>query len=239
MLGLVTAAVLALVPSSCQQNSFKGSGQTVRQPGTAPGLRNSTSGASTGGSTSGTDPRPGTTPNPDAPKCSLTIAYDSHESDDNSKWTGTYTYSFQRSGEQPVKVLSYNSGAGKSKVTVPATCVCGDKNQVDLIIDAGGISQDLAAWNDPVIASHSAPSRAPDWQDFLGWAKMSANPATVYLGGFDHEFLSSNWCGNVPFSCGSREWDNRDDSMVIFSCNIAECPGGGAGTELNFNGQDN
>jgi hypothetical protein len=145
----------------------------------------------------------------------------------------------QRAGEAAITLVSYNSGAKKSsKISDKPICKCGEENTFDLIISAGGKEQNLTTWKEEVIASHAKPTNASDWAIFLE-KNLPPAPYTIYVGGFDHEFASNNWCADSPFSCGTRKWNNRDDSMLIFSCNVSECPNGGANTTLKFNGQDN
>lgn len=250
MVFMAATATLSPVATSCKSTSFKGSSEIgPRTAGSAPGLPGAPGSSGT--------PNPGTPENPFSnpggnpgtssdlphaviPTAPLQIAYDSHEADDNSRWTGTYVYSIQRGGGgAPVQILAYNSGA-TGTATVAGICQCGARNDINLIITAGGLTQNLTAWRQEAIAAHAKPTNAPDLLKFINKYQQFPQAAyTVYFAGFDHIFLGNQWCATSPFACDSRNWDNRDDNGVVFSCKVADCPNGGPGTELHFAGEDN
>jgi len=88
--------------------------------------------------------------------------------------------------------------------------------------------------------AHAKPTNAPDLLKFINkYPQFPQAAYTVYFAGFDHIFLGNQWCATSPFACDSRNWDNRDDNGVVFSCKVADCPNGGPGTELHFAGEDN
>lgn len=246
------AAMATLVPlaTSCKSTSFKGYSEIgPRTAGSANGLPGGPGaqaplnpGSNTSGNPGGNPGNnPGVTDSPHAviPTAPLQIAYDAHEADDNSRWTGTYVYSIQRGGGAPVQVLAYNSGA-TGTATVAGICQCGARNDLDLIITAGGLTQNLAAWQQQAMAGHAKPTNAPDLLKFINkYPQFPQAAYTVYFAGFDHIFLGNQWCANSPFACDSRNWDNRDDNGIIFSCKVADCPNGGPGTELHLAGEDN
>lgn len=239
MTAIIAMPAVMTMAVSCRPASFKGSSQPGPRGGSDNGLP----------SNSPWPQNPGGTPNPDlpptvpGPTTSLEIVYDSHESRDNGRWTGIYTYSLQRNGAAPAQILAYNSGATGS-ATVPGICQCGVRNDFDLVISAGNLTQNLTAWHQETIAAHTKPTSASDVTDFIDGKNVNRTgyppaPSTVYFGGFDHIFLGSAWCAGTPFACDTRKWNNRDDNMIVFSCKISACPNGGAGTELHFIGEDN
>lgn len=241
--------LMVALATSCKSTSFNGTyDMGPRTAGSGTGLP-ATPGNPGTGATPGGNANPGNPgsnpisnsdlPNAVIPTAPLQIAFDAHEADDNSRWTGTYVYSIQRGGEAPVQVLAYNSGA-TGTTTVAGICQCGGRNDLNLIISAGGLTQNLTAWQQEAMAAHAKPTNAPDLTKFINkYPQMPQAKYTVYVAGFDHMFLGNSWCANSPFACDSRNWDNRDDNGIVFSCKVADCPNGGSGTELHFTGEDN
>ena len=231
-------SLITLAHAACKSASFKGSSELGPRSGvTNNGLPGYPANNDWPVNPNGMPANP--TPTPVIPTTSLEIVYDAHEADDNSRWKGTYVYSLQRAGGQPVQILAYNAGATGS-ATVPGICQCGVRNDFDLIISAGNMTQNLAAWHNEAMASHTRPTSGSDITRFFNkYPKYTSSPWTIFFGGFDHVFLGFEWCANSPFACDTRKWNNRDDNAIIFSCNVAACPNGGPGTQLNFNGQDN
>ncbi|NDE16972.1 hypothetical protein EBZ80_18790 [bacterium] len=236
-LALALAGVTTLATVACKSASFQGASEIGPRSGVT---NNGLPGTSDWPPPPAGNPiTPNSTPAPAIPTTSLEIVYDAHEADDNSRWKGTYVYSLQRAGAQPVQILAYNAGA-TGAATVPGICQCGVSNDFDLIVSAGNMTQNLAAWHNEAIASHTRPTSGSDITKFFNkHPKYQSNPHTIFFGGFDHIFLGFDWCPNSPFACDTRKWNNRDDNAIIFSCNVAACPNGGPGTRLNFDGQDN
>ena len=237
LLLLIITWSVSLMMASCKSVGFKGSSEIgPRNPGSNDGVP----GGGPGSNGWPTNPASNLDmPNSTTPTAPLQIAFDAHEADDNSKWAGTYVYSVQLGSSAPVQILSYNAGA-TGTASVAGICQCGVRNEFNLFISAGNLNQNLATWHQESMAAHAKPTNAPDLLKFINKYPQYPQAAyTVYFAGFDHIFLGTNWCANSPFACDSRNWDNRDDNGIIFSCKISDCPNGGAGTELHFIGEDN
>lgn len=242
---------LAVAISSCKQPSFAGKGGGAKQPGNAEG-RQATDNPPGG---PGNPATPGQTPTPGsgvsvgdgsstAATVPMDILYDSTESGSGG-YEGAFVFSIKYpvSGEEK-QIVTFNGGS-KGKVTVPGACICGQKSgELDLIIQANGIKQNLAAWRQAVNTSSNPPATGHDWQKWLkgsGVKTFAGVNAAVYLGGFDHLFLSSIFGGDACgiFACESeRKWNQRDDTRMIFVCHVDQCPNKEKDFQLKFMGQD-
>lgn len=245
----ILAAILLPV-SACNDSSFSGQVSKRYQPGGGDGAIDPNNPSGPNGPTDPNNPggpSDNGRDNPlggllDVPMVPLKIIVRAVEATQvpliGSRWRGTYSYKLSRSGAgtgQEVEVLSYSSTGSSSSLNkvirqVDAVCGCGVKNEFKMNIFAENQTRDLAGWSSHLIVSQNKPTNASDWKDFLDDVENSYTTGqhTVFLGGFDH--------GSSPCGKSSPVWNDCDDSMIIFSCMIEQCPEGGTSTTLSFEG---
>lgn len=235
----VVTLLVSMMLQACNNAGFTSKdGMGPRRPGTGnlnPG------GASGGGSSGGTN-RDGSEETFTGKSAPLKIFFNSEEARDNSKFNGIFEFKVTRADDSssPVSVVSIPKGSSDRSTTVADMCRCGTNNSFKLSISAGGDERALRDWQSQgtAITSRTAPSsnEAPDYHNFTRRDAQKKNFTTgnhtIFLGGFDHTFLGGKDCGN--FQCEGG-WDNNDDVMVIFSCDLSACTDGNASkTELSF-----
>jgi hypothetical protein len=214
-------------PNTLNNSAINGGGSNGSGSGAGVGGNGGSTGSNGGLGTDG-----GTTGVVSVP---LSIYYNSN--DGTNVYTGPLAFSARRAGiETPL--VQFNGGAKSAKVDVPNFCQCGQKNEVELAIKVNGMQSTFASLKNITMASHAKPTDASDWEDYLDDIKVPAGPQTVFFGGFDHIFLFGPKCNiaGFEFACDDPKWNNRDDTKVVFMCQISKCANGGAGTELRFTG---
>lgn len=241
---------LAAMMGSCKNNTFSGdAGVGVRGPATDSARPPDTSTLQQSSSpppASGT-PVPGgssgggiTTVDGSAKAATvpMKILYNSKESG-NGGYGGGFEFTLKMSSGDEKLAARFNAGTKGTAASVPDACICGQVNNLELFITADGQKRNLQGWHSEVMTSHNAPGVGADWQIWLRSNPVKPLPvanSAVYLGGFDHPFLFGQSCGN--FACDDRKWSNRDDTKVIFVCQVEQCPKGSTDFELRFNGMD-
>ena len=229
---------LAVAMSGCKEPGFKGKGNSGGAPGQfAQG--NNGGGGNTGGpnmaqgNPGGIDQAAGSS---DIVMVPMTVKYEAKESISGG-YKGAFEITFKYETGEEKRAFSFNAGSKTAEVVVPAACGCGRVNNIDLLIQADGQRRNLQGWRQEVMTSHNPPASGSDWDNWLD--KMKVKPAglsTVYLGGFDHIFLFGQSCGN--FACDERKWNNRDDTKMLFICQLDQCPQKEQNFELKFIGMD-
>ena len=249
--------VLAVVFSSCKAPTFAGKGSTKKPPvdagagATGPGGNGFQGGPSGGpgnnGETPGSTPTPGsggidTVNGGTSVTVPMSISYDSTEGkcgeliSFSNCYTGEFQYILKYPDGSSKDAVRFFNGT-KGKTTVADACRCGQDNVIDLIISANGMTNPLVNWRFEVMASHAHPTDASDWKKFISSnGSPPLNDAIIYLGGFDHDLGNST---QNPWATDTREWNNRDDTRMIFTCQVEQCPKKGEGFKLTFKGQDN
>lgn len=245
---------LAFAMSSCKSANFAGKGGGSNAPGTTnarpegstplqsgnnggkpeDGTNGTNGNNGNNGSNGGINTGDGTSTVVSVP---MRILYNSTESGSGG-YDGGFEFAFKYQNGQEVMAARFNAG-GKGEITVPSACACGQKNNIDLFITADGQKRNLQGWHNEVMTSHNHPETGSDWQSWLKSGSVKPLPDgnhALYLGGFDHIFLFGTSCGK--FACDDRKWNNRDDTKIIFICQIDGCPDKEKGFELGFVGMD-
>ena len=240
--GLMVA--LAVAMSGCKEPGFKGKGNSGGLPGQFAQGNNGGGGNSAGGNTAGgpnmaqgntggIDTAAGSS---DVVMVPMKVKYEAKESISGG-YKGAFDITFKYETGQEKHAFSFNAGASTTEIVVPAACSCGRVNNIDLLIQADNQRRNLQGWHQEVITSHNPPASGSDWDSWLDKLKVKpAGPSTVYLGGFDHIFLFGQSCGS--FACDERKWNNRDDTKMLFICQLDQCPQKELNFELKFIGMD-
>lgn len=170
------------------------------------------------------------------PRVPMVMYFDSSEGSGN--YTGNFIYKVKRQGGLADLTLhTFKSGA-KGEQVIPDACTCGRANQMDLLITADGKEKNIAGWRKEIIVSAKKPTEAGDWEGYLSSLASKKIPAhAIYLGGFDNAVLDEqNKCGF--FACDERKWDNRDDTRIVFACQVDQCAEKEKGFSLKFKDMD-
>lgn len=246
---LCATAVTCAFLVACNNTSFSSKGGIgTRNPGSSNstpgggGGGNGPGGNGPGGSPGGTDNRDGSGVPETLSKAALRVIYQAGDSTDTISWSGQFVFKAARSGgaDNPIELFSASARQTGMK-DVPGLCSCGVKNTLRITI-AADQEQDLGAWQGGNIAMirRTRPldidsNFSPELRNWLKnqQSNFSYGNNTIFFGGFDHVVLFGNSNGTWQTDGG---WDNNDDFKAIFSCKISECPNGGAGTELEFEG---